>query len=238
MLEIKLERKPKRGATIIEGFPGFGLVGTITTEFLIKHLNAKPIGFIQVEDVQPMIAVHGGQPVQPLGIFYDEKNNIMILHALANISGLEWKLADRISALFKMVKAKELISIEGVGTGRPGVEIEESEEIKAFCVSNNKKLAQLASPLKEGIVTGVSGALLLKKDIPKSFIFAEAHSELPDSRAAAKIIEILDRYLGLKVDFKPLINQAEKVEIKIKEILQKAQQSQATADTKKPTYFG
>ena len=44
---------------------------------------------------------------------------------------------------------------------------------------------------------GVSGALLLKAEVPLSCFFAETHSSLPDSRAAAKIIEVLDKYLYL-----------------------------------------
>ena len=42
-MKIVLTEKPKN-AILIEGFPGFGLVGTITTEFLIDHLKAKKIG--------------------------------------------------------------------------------------------------------------------------------------------------------------------------------------------------
>ena len=42
-MEIKLTKKPQN-PTLIEGFPGFGLIGTITTEFLIEHLKAEKIG--------------------------------------------------------------------------------------------------------------------------------------------------------------------------------------------------
>lgn len=235
MLDIKLEKKPKRGAVVIEGFPGFGLVGTITTEFLLKHLNAKQIGYIHIEEIQPMIAVHDGEPIQPLGIFYDDKNNIVILHALVNVSGFEWKLADKISDFFKEIGAKEMISIEGIGATHD----EESDEVvNAFCISTNKKLTSIIPTMKEGIIVGVTGALLLRKDLNQSFVFAETHSALPDSRAAAKIIEVLDKYLGLKIDYKPLISQAEKFEQKLKEIMQKSQQTQVDSDKKKLTYLG
>ena len=43
MVSLELWKKPK-GATIIEGFPGYGLVGPITTEFLIDHLKTEQIG--------------------------------------------------------------------------------------------------------------------------------------------------------------------------------------------------
>ncbi|MEM4245366.1 MAG: hypothetical protein QXR60_04150, partial [Candidatus Nanoarchaeia archaeon] len=49
----------------------------------------------------------------------------------------------------------------------------------------------------------------------------ESHVGLGDSKAAAKVIEILDDYLGLDVDYKPLIKAAEKFEQTLKEILEK-----------------
>ena len=42
-MEIKLNRKPKN-PIIIEGFPGIGFIGSITTEFLVEHLKAEKIG--------------------------------------------------------------------------------------------------------------------------------------------------------------------------------------------------
>jgi predicted ATP-grasp superfamily ATP-dependent carboligase len=69
-------------------------------------------------------------------------------------------------------------------------------------------------------------------------LFAETHSALPDSRAAAKLIELLDKYLGLKVDYRPLIDKAEKFEMKIKDLLTKAQSATQMAEKKKQTYIG
>jgi len=42
-IKLNLTKNPK-GVTIIEGFPGFGLVGTIATGFLIEHLKCEKIG--------------------------------------------------------------------------------------------------------------------------------------------------------------------------------------------------
>ena len=58
---------------------------------------------------------------------------------------------------------------------------------------------------------------------------------MPDSRAAAKIIESLDKYLGLKVDYKPLLEKAETFEKKLKEFLSMAAQQ---TKEKKETYLG
>ena len=99
-MRYELKTKPK-SPIIVEGFPGFGLVGTIATEYLIKHLDAKPIGYIRIPEIPPVIAVHQGTAIEPLGIFYSKKHNLVILHALANVTGLEWEVSE---LLVKMAK--------------------------------------------------------------------------------------------------------------------------------------
>lgn len=236
-MEIKLWKKPKN-ATIVEGFPGFGLVGTIASEFLIDHLKTEMIGKIVFEEMPAMVAIHNNEVIEPLGIFYNSKHNVVILHAITASSGFEWALAEMIRKLAKLVTAKEIISLEGVGsasaTETPGTFYYTSKE------KNAKKLkAAGLKPLNEGIIMGVTGALLLKAEsIPFSCIFAETHSDLPDSKAAAGIIKALDNYLGLKVDPKPLVEQAEKFEEKLKNLLKQGQQAVEIRDKKQMSYVG
>ncbi|MEM4266798.1 MAG: PAC2 family protein, partial [Candidatus Nanoarchaeia archaeon] len=188
------------------------------TEFLIKHLDAKPIGKIWSEQLMPLAAVHDAKIVEPLGIFYDKKHNIVIIHALSAVKGLEWKISGALLQLAKMLKAKEFISLEAIGS--------EEQGMKTFYYThseNKKKIFEKLGlqPLKEGMVMGVTGALLLKEPDLVSCVFVESHVGLGDSKAAAKVIEILDDYLGLDVDYKPLIKAAEKFEQTLKEILEK-----------------
>jgi len=79
---------------------------------------------------------------------------------------------------------------------------------------------------------------LLKAKCPMSAIFVETHSQLPDSKAAAKIIEILDKYLNLKVDYKPLLAKAEQFEDKLKTIVQQKNQAEEQKEKKELSYFG
>src|SRR3989344_9440631 len=119
-MELKLYKRPKN-PIVIEGFPGFGFIGTIATEFLIEHLNAKLIGKIITHEIMPIAAIHDGKVVEPLGLFYDHKNNIILLHAVTSINGLEWKISDTVHQLCKELNTKELISLEGIGNpqGQP-----------------------------------------------------------------------------------------------------------------------
>ncbi|MCD4759614.1 PAC2 family protein [archaeon] len=114
-MKIELLKKPQN-VKIIEGFPGFGLVGTITTEYLMDHLDdVEKIGNIWFNEMNPLIAIHGGAVIDPLGIFYSKKYNLVLLHAVTNVTGVEWKLAEAIKEVAIKLKAKELICIEGVG---------------------------------------------------------------------------------------------------------------------------
>lgn len=232
-MKLILNKKPKN-PIIIEGFPGMGFVGTIATEFLIEHTGAEKIGTIKSEDSMPITAIHNSKLVDPLGIFYSSKYNIMILHSLNPVTNIEWKIAEILEQLVKQVGAKEIISLEGVASPT------ETSNIFYYSRKNNKKFEKLNfKPLSNGIVLGVTAAVLLNDNMPTSCLFVETHSALPDSRGAAKLIEALDNYLNLKVDYKPLLAKAEGFEKKIKGLAELSKQATTEKDKKEQlNYFG
>jgi len=237
MTQLDLEKRPKN-PIIIEGFPGFGLVGTITTEFLIDHLKTEPIGRILLDDIQAMVAIHDNKLVEPIGLFYNEEYNIILVHSINSAPGTEWKIADIIKQISDELGAKEIICIEGVGSQV------ETEQSRVFYFANNPEKdkilrEQKVEPLQEGIIMGVTSAVLLKvQNIPITSIFAETHSNLPDSKAAAMVIEVLDKYLGLKVDPKPLMDTAQKFEEKVKNIISSGNKASRLKDEKMLNYLG
>ncbi len=231
-MEIELRERPK-SPVVIEGVPGLGLVGTIVTEFLIDHLKAKPIGKLHSKNLPAIMAVHQGKIVEPFGIFYSREHNILIISALETVQGMEGELADAVLKVCDMLKARDLICVEGFSSNPAG-------EPQPFYITEDlkkrKKLEGIGiKPLKDGVVFGVTAALLAKSR-NSNFIFSETHSELPDSRSAAKIIQVLDKYLGLDVDYQPLIEKANAFEKKLKELLTMA--AQKSKDKAKDTYLG
>ena len=236
-MKIKLEKKPKN-PIIIQGFPGFGLIGTITTEFLIEHLNAVQIGNFEYDELPATLAIHEEKLVNPMAVFYDKKNNIVILHTILNTAGAEWKLAEEILDMAKELEAKEIINLEGVSS--PIMKTEESRIF--FYTGDNKTKEKLKSfklePLKESIIMGVTAPILLRSKIPVTCLFAETHSQLPDSKASAKLIEAIDKYLELDVDYKPLLKQAQEFEDKLKKIMQQTETASKERDKKTLSYLG
>lgn len=233
---MKLTKTP-HNATIVEGFPGFGLVGSIATEFLIEHLKCEQIGSHWFEEIPATIAVHEGNLIKPMNIFYCEEFNLVIIHAISSGSGLEWKITDYIDELAGKLNAKEIVSLEGVGS------VQAKDNPKVYYVTNQdakkEHLKNLKiNELKEGILVGVTSALLTKSDKPLTAFFAETHSELPDSMAAAKIVETLNAYLDLHIDPKPLLEQAQKFENKLNTIIKQGATTQDELKRKQMSYVG
>lgn len=226
-MRIELSNKPQN-PIIIQGFPGFGLIGTIATEFLIEHLKAVRIGEFVFDELPPTVAIHQGKLVKPMEIFYAKKENIIILHTILAPKGHEWTVGENIIDLSKKLKAKKIICLEGVMSA-------EGKHVYSY---GDAKLSKCgAEPIKESIIMGVTASLMTRyKDVV--CLLAESHSQLPDSEAAARIIEVLDKYLGLKVDTKPLVSQAKQFEEKLKGMLAQAGKAQNEKERKDMSYFG
>lgn len=233
-MKYYLSDKPKK-VTIIQGSPSLGLVSTIAIKYMLDHLDTKEIGYIESENILPLTAIHKGKIVNPISLYYNKKHNLVLVQSITEITGLEWQLADTIHALARELKAKEIMTIEGMPP-------HEKEKINIYYYSQKKKIKQV-KPLEEGIVMGATAALLLRsRDIPVTCLFAEAHSQLPDSEAAAKVVEALNTYLGTKVDSAPLLEAAKKFEANLKQFIEKtkdrAQLSSQINPKKEMNYIG
>ena len=175
-MEIILREKPK-SPIIIQGFPSIGMVGAIAAEFLLQHLGTRLIGKIIVDKSPPLVAIHDGKLIEPFSIYYSRKHNIVVVHSIVSVPGGEWQLAEAVAGLADSLNAKEVISLEGIGTS------EKQSSSRTFYYTRSagmeKKLRRTKlEPLREGIIMGQTSALLAKADVtPVSCIFAETSSK-------------------------------------------------------------
>jgi len=234
--KLVLDKKPPKGVTVIEGFPGLGLVGTIATGFLLDHLKCEKLGSYYFEDPPATLAVHGCQIVDPIGFFYNKEHNLVIVHAITSAAGVEFQAADLVLELCKQIKASHIITLEGVGST-------EADETRGFFYTEHAQMRKTMEKqgidcIGEGIIMGVTAALLMRKQLPMLSLFAETHSKLPDSKAAAKLVEVLDKLLDLKVDYEPLLKQAEEFEKQLKAMLSQTMKAQEMKEKKQVGYIG
>ena len=158
-IDVNANISPK--AKIIEGFPGFGLIGIITTEFLIDHLKAEQVGTFFYDEVPAHVSIHKGVMIDPMGVYYCKKHNLVIMHTLLSSKDLEWEITQAILSFAEDINAEEIISLEGVSSP----DIKDSKNV--FFYTNDNKRAKILSklkvpPIKESVIVGVSGALMLR----------------------------------------------------------------------------
>lgn len=236
-MNILLEKEVSK-PIILQGFPGFGLIGTIVTEYLIEHLDAEKIGSIQITQSSPVLAIQNGILIEPVGIYYVKKYNLIIIHTVQNLQGLEWEYAETIKKLVTRFFAWELISIEGV------VDQSTNEKPSIYFYTNTQSIQNSLescglSPLQNGIIMGTGAALLSEKlDCRVSAFFTTTHSQLPDSRAAAVVITALDSYLKFNVPTKPLLAKAQEFEQKYTSLLENVKTSKNEISKKNLSYVG
>ncbi len=236
-MRIILQEKPQK-PIIIQGFPGFGLIGTIVTEYLIEHLQAKKIGSIKIEEGSPVVAVQNGVVIEPVGIYYCEKYNIVLVHTVQNLQELEWKYAHLLKEVVTQLHAWELLSIEGV------VDQSTQEESQIFYFTTTPEISQKleqahVSPLQNGILMGTGAALICEElSCHYTAIFTTTHSQLPDSRAAASVIKALDAYLQLDIPYEPLLEKAKEFEEKYASLGEKVKMSKDELSKKNLNYVG
>ena len=95
---------------------------------------------------------------------------------------------------------------------------------------NNKKLLDKAEIklLEEGFMVGPH-ALILKECIAKKVnnltLLAQSHPQYPDPGAAAATVNSINKLLDLNVDVNKLLEQAEEIRLKTRELMQRTAKS-------------
>jgi len=226
-VKIVLDKKVNlKNFTLIEGFPGIGLVGTIAAGYIIEKRNMEPIGHIESEFFPPMSAIHKGKPYFPARLYKDKTNDFCILLSEFVIpSTVIYSLSEAILKFAKKQKIRQIISLAGMSSN-----IKTKEKIFGIG-SNDEAINYLkikkVTLINEGITTGVSGILLAKanaENYPMMSLLIKSSIEYPDPRASAELIQKLSDLAGLEVDTKELLKEAKKIENKFKGMIQNIQQ--------------
>jgi uncharacterized protein len=224
-IEIHITAKPKlKSPTLVEGFPGLGLVGTISASYLVEKLKMEPLGYITGDAFPPLAAVHGSRPLFPARMYYSEKFDLVVFVSefVIPISAVN-ELSDRIYEFAKKNKVKRIISLGGITI--------KGEQDTVYSIASLPKLSDELSKMegvqliKEGATTGVTGVLLARGAVegyPVISLLAESHEGYMDPKAAAMVLEVLRKMLKVGLDTSALENEAAKIDNRVKDMLGKA----------------
>lgn len=215
-----------KNPVLIEGFPGIGLVGTIAASYLVEKLQMEPLGHVASERFPPMAAIHNYAPVHPARLYQSQEHDVAVLFSEFIIPLVTvFQLAEEVLAWSKQRNVRQIVSLAGL----PAMDNDE----RVFGIASTDEAMQALKskdiqPIKEGATTGVSGVLLAEcaaEGFPAVSLLAPSHPGLLDPRAAARVIESLNALLGLAVDTKPLMEEAAKIEERMKAVMDRVKDS-------------
>lgn len=239
---VELAHRNWSGYTLIEGFPGMGLVGTITAKYLVENMDFKEIGHLHSEVFMPIIRIHDGVPVFPSRIYVNDKYKLVVLISEQVIpkpyipkvarTVVEWILQNGIV---------RVISLAGIQTGV-------KNDMRVYAIAANQESKTLFKGLEvevieDGITTGITALMLLhlKESNIKAFSMLGNVTFGADYKAAAELIKRLNKLLKLNLKVEPLYAQAKKTEEEIVQQLKRVQETQESEDKmeqgKEPSYY-
>lgn len=224
MSGIKIISKPLSGeTTVIIGFPGSGLVGSIALQYLVEQMEFEHIGNVTSKYFPPMAMMLNGIVNAPVR-FYQKDSYLVIVADVPIHPMICYEVADGILEWVSQFKVKEIVSIAGMITNMP--------EKRVFGVSTNEKslkgIEDKVLILPMGSISGIPGSILTEckvREIPAIGLLGET-IQSPDPRAAASVIGVLNKIYGFDVDVSPLLEQATEIEATMQKMAEQVEQTE------------
>jgi uncharacterized protein len=247
----EFKRKDLRNATIIDGFPSVGLVSSIAANYLIKILEMEQIGIMDSPQFPTVSLIRDTKPLSPVRIYAGEKGKkgdqiVAFISEFQAPPNLIRPIAKTVVDWAIEQKCRMIVSPEGLVVDP---ELRESAQISdvVFGIASTVRARELlkqheVQSFEEGVISGVAGILLnegRKRDFDVVTLLAEAHPDFPDAKAAALVLEAIDRILlGIEFDAKPLFEEAQRIEDHIKDIRKQAVAGKDYRGPPRPEMYG
>jgi uncharacterized protein len=226
---VEFQEKKLAGYTIVEGFPGMGLVGTIAAKYIVEKMGFEQIGFIDSDIFIPLIRIHKGIPLHPSRIYANDSLKMAVLVSEQIIPrNLIHRFGEATIAWVREKGIKRIVSLAGINTG-------DAKDKSVYGIASNarsKKMLEEAGikVINEGITTGVTAMMLLElqdEDTEAVSIMGPV-SIGADYKAAAELIEKVSGLLKLEIDVKPLLKEAQETEKELLKNFEKMRESNET----------
>lgn len=228
--------------TLIEGFPGVGLIGTIAAKYLTERLGCREYGIIKSDFFLPIIRIHRGAPVYPARIYISERHKIIVLISEQMIPHKYMHtFTEEMVGWIKSKKITRVISLSGIKS-------ESAEKGKVYGIAADRKSVKALEKhnveiIEEGISTGITALMLLElknTDIEAYSLLGGSVVQQPDYKASAEILSKLADILGIEIDVKPLYKEAKLLEKEllthIQEVTKTQKQMMKKGEPRTPMY--
>ncbi len=227
MIEIKTFKNCNlKGYTLIDAFPGAGLVGPMAGSYIIEKLKMEYIGYIDSDAFPPIAAIHFGIPMFPARIYKDDKYKLLIaISEFVIPANSVYALSREILAFVRKYGIKSIISIGGMPTAKPSDNVYITSPDKAV-IAKASKLG--VKTISEGVVAGVGAMLMTNSkqfDVMSMNLLVEVNPQIMDPKYAEIAIKGLNKIIDTNIDLGDLEEEAKIVESKIRDTLKKMKES-------------
>jgi len=223
-----LEKVKFRKPILVEGLPGIGNVGRIAAGYLVNELKMKRFAELYSPHFLPLVILHDDAVSSLLKnefYYHRGKRDIIILTGDTQSISPEghYDVCEKILEFAQKLGVTEVITLGGFAEGRP---VEQPRVIgavndRALLKKYEKFDIDFGKEHSIGTIVGASGLLLgLGKlyNIASLCLMGETVGLplLTDPKASDKVLQVLAKILGLKIDLSKLEKTIKEMEDRIK----------------------
>ena len=235
--DIRIYSRPlsHEGSSVLMGFPGSGLVGSIALQYMVDQLEFTQIGSMNSKYFPPLAMMNRGVINVPVRIY--EKNNIAAIVADIPIHPMIcYEVANGIMDWLMPFKVREVVTIAGIITNEP--------EKRVFGVATSDealpRIQDNTIILPIGSISGIASSILTECKIRNIHAYGLLGETInaPDPRASAASIEVLNKMYDLNLDVKPLLEQAEEIESTMQKLSEQVQSAETMPKKEQLPMYG
>ena len=243
-------KKKLNSPILIAGFPGAGLVGSISTSYIINKLHMNQIACVESEFIVPGVIYTEGKLRHPFRLYSNKEGDICVLVCEAPImvegmysvldTFVKWALNNKVNEVMVL----DGIAVEGLPDSKRMPIILSSDGREADAANliddDNNKNSDVTNKEEEekkddkshsiypstAFIGGIAGGILsscLSNGIASKALLISAARRIPDPEGAAIIIESLSKITNnesLKIDTQQLREQGASLKMRMEKIMQ------------------
>jgi len=211
-----------RNPIVLTSFPGIGLVGTIATSHFISELNLEQIGMIESKSLPPIASLMDGIILPPIRIYQSVELGFVLIHSdVPILPYATYEMSQGIVEWAIEINAKRIFSLAGVAT------LDDTNRV--FGAATTKKLLDeikdYVEIFRSGTISGIAGSILnecVARKFPGLALLGETLGFNPDPRAAAEVINVLNKMFNWNISVEKLIKEAEMIEAQMQKLAEQA----------------
>ncbi|MEM4662958.1 MAG: PAC2 family protein [Candidatus Diapherotrites archaeon] len=255
-VEFVWKKRKLNDAIMFTGLPGIGLVGKIAADYALKQLKAEKIANIYSDSFPPSVYISNGiiDLIKDELYLYNFKNRDFLFlvgpvqPALdPRMSSLQdhYEFAETIVKTAKELGVKEIYTLAGINIGDARI----NHEPRVVVAATDKKILEefkklgAKTGMNNGLISGAAGLILgiaAKHEIKGACLMGETSSKLiyGDHGAAEKVLQLLIKRYGFKIDMKKIAKEAKNIDNAFKQIMNElsAKASGETSKEENPSY--